>query len=310
VIYPFLSLATIYLDEELARKLPYRLAAYHLALPIAYDEGQTTVAMAYPDNPNVLSILASTLQTPIIPVQADPGEIRRALEQIWQRTSKTDTGEIIFWQKPDFPAAIQSSVHQFANAFVGQVRDVSREIATLDDLLPAGAASRLLIVATDEVSLPLALFRQTAASVLLLRQPLQPPLDVLQVLRGHMPDRKVLDWLLALGTQGQIRLTLLTSTAISESRRSGLLSSTFASMIDPKDEQGAALAEYARLVADAKIEGRLKIRQDSLDAAALVEVTSQSYNLLAVAAEAYGDFVHGLWQQLHSNVQAFLVVKP
>jgi hypothetical protein len=55
-MYPLLALADISIDPELARRLPRRLAYYHLALPIAQDEDDITLAMAYPENRRVVDV--------------------------------------------------------------------------------------------------------------------------------------------------------------------------------------------------------------------------------------------------------------
>jgi hypothetical protein len=68
--------------------------------------------------------------------------------------------------------------------------------------------------------------------------------------------------------------------------------------------------EYGRTLASMNLTGKLKIKQGTLEDVIVNEVTGNHYDLVAIAAEAYGDYVYRILQHLGDNQSAVLVVKP
>ncbi len=77
-----------------------------------------------------------------------------------------------------------------------------------------------------------------------------------------------------------------------------------------QDSRQAHIAECRRSLSDMGIAGRLKIRQQTLLSAIQAELSERPYDLVAIAAEAYGDFVHQVGEIVHLHTPAFLVIKP
>src|SRR5215475_11955268 len=109
--YPFLSLKWVTVDPSVARRLPRRLAYYYLALPIAHDDDDITVVMAYPDNPNVVTVLQSSLGAHIVPVRGSALEIKSTLDLMWSAftepvESEVGAARILCWGTSNVRAAL------------------------------------------------------------------------------------------------------------------------------------------------------------------------------------------------------------
>jgi hypothetical protein len=76
-----------------------------------------------------------------------------------------------------------------------------------------------------------------------------------------------------------------------------------------QDKRHAHITECRRTLADAGIAGRLKIRQETLLAAIEHQLGENAYDLVAMAAEAYGDFAYQLWTIKRAQIPAFLIIK-
>ncbi len=77
-----------------------------------------------------------------------------------------------------------------------------------------------------------------------------------------------------------------------------------------QDSRQAHIAECRRTLSDMGIAGRLKIRQQTLLSAIRDELAERPYDLVAIAAEAYGDFAQQVGEIVRSHTAAFLVIKP
>src|SRR4051794_35746350 len=95
--YPYLSLNRVTVDPDLARRLPRRLAYYHLALPLAEDADELTVVMAHPENQAVVTMLEMLLSAKIVPVLGAAGEIKGALDGVWRHDPDTSVLRIVSW---------------------------------------------------------------------------------------------------------------------------------------------------------------------------------------------------------------------
>ena len=73
---PFLSLKDIDFNPGLAARVPAYLAYYHLAIPVAEEDEQITLWMAYPENPKVISLFVELLGQAVFPVRGSQDEMR------------------------------------------------------------------------------------------------------------------------------------------------------------------------------------------------------------------------------------------
>lgn len=302
-MYPFLSLADIELDIELAQRLPRRLAYYHLALPIAQDGEGITVAMVHPENQKVVSVLEGALYAKVIPVRSFPELIRQQLDRVWLVQLAAAPLRVIYWARQT--ADLDRSM-EYVDAFLAALgRETQVDRIDGDDLVPT-ANTDLIIAASLEESVPDSLFR-TPASVLILNHPEKQPQTLLHLLRGHNPDYRVLDWLIPLAQPNNAAVTLL--MGVDASGKTPLVSD-LSSILMGQDKRQAHIAECRRRLTELGINGRLKIRQQPLLTAIHDELAERSYDLVAIAAEAYGDFAQQVGDAIRSQTPAFLVIKP
>ena len=300
-MFPFLSLDEVDLDLELARQLPRRLAYYHLTLPIAQDGEGITVAMVHPENQKVVSVLAGALNAKIIPVRSFAETIRQQLDRVWQVQHGADPFRVTYWASTS--EALERSAWYIDHLIAALERDAQIEQVVSADG-NSSASSDLVIAAAADV--PESLFR-TSASLLVINNPVQPPKAILHVLRGHMPDYRVLDWLVPLARFNSAEVTLFMGIDGSERRP---LVSDLGNILMAQDSRQAHIAECRRTLSDMGIAGRLKIRQQTLLSAIRDELSERPYDLVAIAAEAYGDFARQVGEIVRTYTPAFLVIKP
>lgn len=307
-MYPFLSLADVHLDTDLAQRLPRRLAYYHLALPIAQDADGITVAMAHPDNPKVISVLERALGAQVIPVRSFAETIREQLDRIWlneqpsSNSADTSTGfRVTHWA-----ASLDAR-----NRSLGYVSEflaaLGREAQVVPSTAGEFAANSDLIIAVVGASMPPSALFRTRASLLIVQNPTVFPRSVVHILRGHIPDYRVLEWLIPLAQYVQGDISLFMSVD-GETRKPFV--SDMSSIMLAQDRRKQHMDECRRLLSGAKIAGRLKIRQGESLRAIRDELSERPYDLVAVAAEAYGDFAQQVGEVVRETPAAFLVIKP
>jgi len=308
-MYPFLSLADVHLDSDIAQRLPRRLAYYHLALPIAQDADGITVAMAHPEYPKVIFVLEAALGARVIPVRSFAETIRQRLDDVWQReplAQPTDTFDglrVTHWvQSAD---ELQPS-EDYLRHFLGALERETQVETSVTSEFSAPSGADLIIGAVGQTPPPNALFHMQA-SLLVIRPNALPPRTVLHVLRGHIPDYRVLDWLIPLAQQSAAEITLLMSV---DSYSKKPLVSDLSSILLTQDRRNTHIAECRRRLSVAGISGRLKLRQGELLAAIRDELAERPYDLVAIAAEAYGDFAQQVSELVLESAPAFLVIKP
>lgn len=304
-MFPHLSLTDFEIDPELARRLPRRLAYYHLAIPLADDEGTVTVAMAHPENRTVISVLQTVIGSTVSVVRSDPDQIRRALDSVWHDELTASGREMIYGGEGAFGAA-EACLNEVAAALALSVN--AAPLLSMSDLIAAAASSSpaLVIVEIGDNPPPVDLIAKARAPLLLLRGAHWSPMRILQVVRGQAFDRAVLDFVMPLALTTGAQVNLLASASGTESTRRGPVNSNFAAMLS---DGAGSLTDYGRILTSVRIEGRLRIHQQPLEAAIAAELNEQRYDLVALAAEAYGDFVRRV---VESTVQPchFLILKP
>ena len=141
---------------------------------------------------------------------------------------------------------------------------------------------------------------------------------ILLVLRGHSPDESVLDWVIPLVHTTNARVTLLTvaptvATVRSHSR-GPRMPHGLAALLTPDEGPGEHIATCVRRLAEAGVQGDLRLRQGMPEQQIGAEVAGSRYDLITIAAEAHGDFVQRalgeIERQASDNRQPVLVIKP
>ncbi len=315
-MYPFLSLKQITIDPELVRRLPRQLAYYHLALPIASDDHQITVAVAHSDNPKVIKLLGTVLNAQVIPVCSLADEIKAVLDAIWQVQGNMNPPAILVWTDSSSPqAAKYRHAEAFAAALSAKTTVISNEHSTLEMIMQIVNAGDFSLMITNEgiADFP-SLLNKVATPILLVRGEEHPIQHVLVVLRGHTPDFSVLDFVLPLVQFCHAQVTLL---AIAQPVSEFIATVNLTDLLSTESSFGSHITDCVQLLNDTKIAGRLKLRQGSTphpEDEIAAEVLLGQYDLIAIAAEAYGDFVYRVLTTIqerdNKNQCPLLIVKP
>lgn len=316
---PFVSLKHIEIDPELVRQLPRKLAYYHLALPLAMDNEQITVALAHTGNPSTLEMLSRFLGAEIVPVHSTAIEIKAALDSVWKNI-KYPQSNILTWGTTLQNARLaHQSGTEMGTLFKAGVFELQGEDVE-SMLLLSQQDDYILTVVSAPTSEPLIPFiRKAGTPVLLLFGEASDTSTnlfgrILLSLRGHAPDLSALDLAIPLAKHHQAEMTVLAVTGVPQSDRSPLnrFSHSLAALLDPEQEPAQHLAECTNRLVSVGIQGYLKLCQGDPIEQIVTEYTKGQYSLLVITSEAYGDFV----QQVITNLQAqgqsaaVLVIRP
>lgn len=306
---PYISLTHVTLNPELVRRLPRRLAYYHLALPVAEDGGTITIALAHADHQAVVPLLRQILRAEVISVRADEAEIQAALDLIWRKVD-LDSGSpgparrLALW-----PGIAGESVADDSQPeVVAKIRELASALGAASEPCPPDEAD--LLIVTDAVQVE-ALLAPAYPSILLLPSGVASFRRILFVVRGHSPDRAALRWLIPLAAHFRASVNLLASAP---PPRDGRSMTQYANLLNPASEFGAHLAACRGALATARIDGRVRIRQGHLDADVAAEAGEDDYDLVVVAVETYGAFARRAMSALTDPAIRFrgavLLVKP
>jgi hypothetical protein len=309
---PYLALNQIVLDAELVRRLPRKLAYYHLALPLAADDDQISVAMAYPDNRLVIDLLTGVLAAPIVPVQASPAEIRAALDHIWQFV-KEPVPHWLSWGDNLFTANRAHNVAlPLSRLFSAKMTDLRDNDLTTVIGFTQQDKYHFTVVSDAPHDTMADLVRGAATPLLLLFGDFNLPFKrVLLSLRGHSPDLSALDWLIPLATDAQAETTVLAVTAAPQPGQRRPVHS-LAVLLDPENDAAQHLTDCTERLFEAGIRGYTKYCQGDPVEQIAAEFQKGRYDLLVIISEAHGDFVQAVLAAVenHEAPHAVLVVKP
>ncbi len=247
-------------------------------------------------------------RAPVIPVRSFAETIRQQLDDIWQRepaaqvTDSFDGLRVIYWARSADELRRSEGYVECFLAGLGQKTQVETTVASELAII---SNVDLIVAVGDEP--PLDYLFRSAASLLIIRQPDALPRAVLHVLRGHIPDYRALDWLTPLASHMSAEVTLLMGVD-GHSKKPPV--SDLSSILLAQDRRNTHIAECRRRLRDAGLTGRLKLRQGELLAVIAEELAAHPYDLVAIAAEAYGDFAQQVSELTRSAAPAFLVIKP
>jgi hypothetical protein len=309
-MYPRLSLAQIHIDPELARRIPRRLAYYHLALPIAQDEEDITVAMAYPENRRVVEVIQTALGMPVTPVRSHGDDIRRVLDTIWADEDEARRSGLMIWSaNPSAEVALATYVQSLMAALTLEDTPAISHISLGDFIAQVNSARPMLAVcvATD-VDICGTLISSLSTSLLILRGSFALPQTILHALRGHTPDQRALDWVIPLAQYYDAQITLLAAANSINARQGSPLMSDIARLILP--EHPAQVVEDGQMLSSMNLRGRIKVADGLLEDALVQVLEAMAYDLVVIATENNGKFVQSALSRLGHNSSAFLVIKP
>jgi nucleotide-binding universal stress UspA family protein len=311
--YPYLSLSSVSIDPT------RRLAYYYLALPLARDDDQLTVVMAHPGNQTAVAMLQAVLGGRIVPVQGAASEIKATLNLIWSEETEPAAPRILCWgASPERSVLVMSVANLVAHALSAQTICLDASQNSLETVLTIAREGQysLTVIDAPQGEMLSHFLRESSTPVLLVRGEHLNLQHILLVLRGHSPDESVLDWVIPLAQAHQAQVTLLTvaPAAAGRYRRGPRRPHGLASLLSPDSGPGEHITTCAQRLTEAGAQGYLKLRQGVPRQQIAVEVAQGNYDLITIAAEAHGNFVRRVLDQIGSqapsNKQPVLVVKP
>ncbi len=308
--HPHLSLNSIRVDRGAARQLPYGLAVYYQAIPVARSRNAYSVAMAHPDDRAARSVLQSLLGARIVPVQAAAAEIRAAIDAVWKGDDQPAVPRILCW------GAAEELAQLIAGALGAQVMWLDAAHTPPETALTVAREGgyRLTILERGQADRPGQLICESATPLMLAAGEIHTVRRILLVLRGHSPDASALEWIITLGQATGASVTLLAVAPPTlplhnaETRRlQGL-----AVLLSPECEPGGHIYECARRLNEAGISGRLNLRQGPAPRQIADEIVEGNYDLIAIAAESKGEFVQAILDEVdhRQTRRPVLVLKP
>jgi hypothetical protein len=299
------------MDSELLQRVDRRVASYYLAMPLAGEDNQVTVATAYPDNAAALRVLARLLHADVVAVQTPESQLQQAIAQVYPAAAPTE-GVVLAWaDDPAWADAVITAAEIFGRA-------VGREVITLppglpfDEALAAAGRGVSVWVACCSDEHVARLVRQSPTSLLLVRGDYRPVDRVLLALRGFASDHAALERVFPILAREGISATVLPLMGSAE--HSALAHAGAALAGDSPAQQHLRGYLGRRDTAAPSVSVAVRLSQGGPAQQIVNELATGRYGLLVIAAEAEGEFVRrvlsrieqaGVWPDGY-----VLVIKP
>jgi hypothetical protein len=293
-----------YADDELLRRMPLDLAAYYQALPLALEEGRVTVVTSHPTNRAAIQVLARLLEAEVVPVAGSESDVASAIDRLYPPVALHR--QVLSWSgDPSWRARVRAAASLYATVLGLPVTHLDGDTRAPGlPTHPVTAPGTLLVCPSGDDRQLAALMQQTTASLLLVRGDARPPQRLLIALRGYGSDRAALRQTRPLLTQGQAAVTVLPLANGQAWQPDRLLAA--------KSPARLHLLACLRDLGGLPITVRLR-PGDPTDQL-ITELSAADYDLLVIAAEAWGDFVrHALAHIQAAGVlpdQPVLIVRP
>lgn len=286
------------IDPELLACVSAPLARYYLALPLAREENQVSVLMAYPDNQTAVTLLGKRLGAEILPLGGKEAHIRRAIARVYA-ASETNCAYV---SQVAWCGVTQTADERMARRMGHLLKLPVKHVGPLTD---AAEDSLLIRAAIPAAELP-ALLAQRSGPLLLVGEKAKLPRRILVVLRGYASDQRVLDMLIPLVRGNDVTITVIVLTTPQPTDVARLLC-----------QEGAAKQHMDACLHRLQEEGiaaRLLLGLGSSLTQISDELAHSAYDLLVVAAEGQGVFVTQLLVALERRQvlyeHSILILKP
>ena len=286
---PALALDRLTVNPRVARSLPFDLARRYRALPVAEDSGRVTVAMADPEDAEAREAILAALGTSACLVSSDPLVIDGLLTEIWPGEARYSlrVATVLPAGAPAAELALYAGrIGDLLKAAVMPVDAAGREGSDWDlAIMPA----RLPFVAN---SMHHASAGSRPRAVLFVRQPRWPVRQVLLAMDGDQVSDTSMAWAMRLARPGRAAVTLL---AVAPPRPPTGSGSGLYQWLSPSGDAAISrrIRRVARLVADAGIEGRLRLRQGSPAQEIGREMAEEAYDLIVAGMSTESRWAQG-----------------
>lgn len=272
------------IDPVLLERLPAGLAWYYLALPLACEDGVMSVAMVHPENTTALSVLGDLLGAPIVPVRVHPEALVKTLRRLYS-DAPAPTPRVLCWSaQASELAKVADVAAAYAASLSGTVTVLSSSELNIDTALTVASKGHYnLAVLLPPSGQPLAPLLQHPSLPLLLLSGKELPMQrILIALRGYAADYYALDWLAPLlQPPATVTLLPLPHTPLQEAH-------------PPLRHNGSGTSHLERCLRHPVLDPArtfVRFRQGLAAQQVVDELRQQAYDLLAITAEGYGQFV-------------------
>jgi hypothetical protein len=292
-----LDLNAVTIDVPLAQRVPYALSRYYLALPLGQDNGSVSVAMAYPENAKAQQVLSRLLRAQIVPVFTPTEQLLPALERVYGSQNRENRAVLAWYMQPEWETAVMTTTSMLSETLHISVDTYSSANLNLNEVFTLAATGEyeLIIVPSPAPPVLATFLDQVATPLFFVRGEQSTIKRILLVMRGFASDERTLDWLTPFAWSQQATITLL---PLVNGSGFGL-----GQYLHQESSAGQHLDRCLRRLHADGITVNLKFRQGNL-VQQVVEEISQStntYDLLAIAAEDAGDFVHQVISAVDQN---------
>lgn len=301
-------------DHDLLRRVPHDLAAYYQALPIAREEGRVTVVTPHPDNHAAIAVLARLLGAEVTPVSAGETAVAAAINQLYP--TQLPHRQVLSWTTGDqaagpsmagaYPwrARVQATATLFATVLGLSVNHLASDTCAPVLLAhPADSSGTLLVCHIARPEQLADLMEQTSASLLLVRGEPRRPRRILVALRGYASDTAALRQARSLLDRHETAVTVLPLSQGSGWQPDRLLMTGTAA----RRHLDGCLHSLGPMAA-------IRLRSGDPSEQLIAELSDNTYDLLVIAAEAWGEFVlHTLERVQAAGVlpdQPILIIRP
>ncbi|MFO7662599.1 MAG: hypothetical protein R6X18_08385 [Chloroflexota bacterium] len=294
-------------NPDLLTRVSQKLARYYLAVPLAEENGQVTVVTAHPENKAALWVLRRLLDADIVPIASSEAAVQEAINRIYV-TSSPDDQTIVTWTDDPTQAA---NVKETATVFS---RLLDQPVTYIEGVLPIdngrivaeGEECSLFVIGTANETTRFHLLRGSPASILLVRGVPQPIKKILIVLRGYASDHQTISRALPFLAHEGAEATVLPLMRMTRWRMDQPLAGYAPARVH--------LETCLSGLIQANVEVSLRLRQGNPVEQIISELEHSQYDLLLIAAEARGDFVHNVLSRIDAAgvipTQPILIIKP
>jgi nucleotide-binding universal stress UspA family protein len=304
---PLLDLNYVTIDPALIERIPHMIALYYLALPLACEEHQVSVAMAHPENQLALARLQEMLEMDVVPVRGAPEAIRTVLQRCQPKESLPAPKILVWSRQPVLSHEMAGWASFFGSNNPPHVSILTAPDADLETVLTTVRKDRYsLTVVQRPESNTQELLSRSATPVVLMRDEIRPLRRILVVMRGFSSDEYVLDWIAPLIRQTGAAVTLMP-----------LVDPTYGHLHQMLNGKGLLWEHVEGCLRRFGLNGlypHLKLREGKLIQQIVVEVEEGNYDLLVIPAEGYGEFVTSVLAEVnqgsHGAQCPVLVMKP
>lgn len=292
-----LDLNAVTIDVALAQRVPYALSRYYLALPLGQDNGSVSVAMAYPENTKAQQVLSRLLQAQIVPVFTPAELLLPALERVYGPENREKRAILAWYRQPEWETAVITATSMLSETLHVSANTYSSADLSLNEVFSLAATGQYeLVVAPAPAPSMLATFLNQVATPLFFVRGEQPTIQrILLVMRGFASDERALDWLTSFAWPQQATVTLL---PLSNGSGFGL-----GQYLHQESSASQHLDRCLRRLYAEGVTVNLKFRQGNPIQQVIEEIanSTNTYDLLAIAAEDAGDFVHQVISAVDQN---------